>query len=139
MIIKIEGTGPVRSPQPIKRAAKSSGPSDGFAKQLDEVNSGSNVSETAPMGVVSGILGLQEVDDATERAARGKKRAENILDQLEDLRLDLLTGTISHEKLKNLVKIVNTRRLEVKDPRLTQILDEIDLRAKVELAKYSSP
>lgn len=138
MIIKIEGTSPIRSAQPIKRAVKSTAAGEGFAKQLDEASAGSAVSETAPLGVVSGILGLQEVDDATERAARNKKRADGILDQLEDLRMDLLAGSISREKLMNLVKMVNTRRLEIKDPRLSQILDEIDLRAQVELAKYTS-
>lgn len=137
-MIKIEGTSPIRSPQPIKRAVKSSESGDGFAKQLDEASAGGAVSETAPLGVVSGILGLQEVDDATERAARGKKRAEGILEQLDDLRLDLLAGTISRERLMRLMHIVETRKVEVTDPKLKQVLDEIDLRARVELAKYNN-
>ena len=86
---------------------------------------------------VSGILGVQEVDDALSHASKGKMRAEDILDRLEDLRVELLTGAISREKLLQLTHLVNVRRGQVSDPRLAEILDEIDLRAQVELAKHS--
>ena len=36
-----------------------------------------------------------------------------------------------------LSQVVQSRREEVDDPRLVEILDEIDLRAQVELAKLS--
>ena len=52
--------------------------------------------------------------------------------------LELLTGAISRDKLLQLGHLVNTRKGEVTDPRLAEILDEIDLRAQVELAKHAS-
>ena len=140
MVDKISGVGGVRQSQPVKRAAKT-GASTGtsFAKQLDES------SETSPTGAVSsansinGILGVQEVDDALAHASKGKRRAQDILERLEDLRLQLLTGAISKDKLMQLSRVVSARRAQVTDPRLASILDDIDLRAQVELAKYSSP
>jgi hypothetical protein len=58
------------------------------------------------------------------------------LNKLDDLRLDLLTGGLSKNKLLRLSEVVNSRRPEIEDPRLNEILDEIDLRAQVELAKF---
>ncbi len=140
MISKIEGPGSIRAAQPVKRAAKTSGASGtSFAKHLDESSDADSVHGVAGTGAVSGVLGVQEVDDALAHASRGKLRAQDILDRLEELRIQLLTGTISREKLLQLARIVSARRAQITDPRLGEILDEIDLRAQVELAKYSQP
>lgn len=138
MISKIEGPGSIRSSQPVKRTAKSTGASGtSFAKHLDESSEAGSIHGVAGTGSVSGVLGLQEVDDALAHASKGKLRAQDILDRLDDLRVELLTGAISKEKLLQLTRIVSNRRGEVTDPRLGEILDEIDLRAQVELAKYT--
>jgi hypothetical protein len=140
VISKIDGPGPIRTPQQIRRAVKSGGSSgSSFAKTLDEsseANASQGMSGTAS---VSGVLGVQEIDDALAQASRGKMRALDILDKLEDLRIELLTGTISREKLTQLTQVVSARRADVTDPRLAEVLDEIDLRAQVELAKYEAP
>jgi hypothetical protein len=138
VIDKIDGLGGVRMTQPVRRATKTaSGSSTSFAKELDESG------EALPTGTVSGatsingILGVQEVDDALAHASKGKKRATEILDRLDELRMDLLSGGISKEKLMQLGHLVNSRRSQVTDPKLLALLDEVDLRAQVELAKYS--
>ncbi len=139
MIGKIEGTGSVHTSQPIRRAGKpgASGGSS-FARHLDEASESSASSSLTAMNSVAGVLGVQEVDDALSRASRGKMRAQDILDRLDELRHDLLLGTLSHERLQNLMRIVNAHRGKIDDPRLAAILDEIDLRAQVELAKYAA-
>ncbi len=140
MIEKIDGLGSVRTTQPIKRVAKSeAGGGTTFARQLDEGEETGATGGIASANNISGILGIQEVDDALAHAAKGKLRAEDILDRLEDLRLELLSGAISKEKLLQLSRIVNARRAQIKDPRLVEILDAIDLRAQVELAKHLQP
>lgn len=139
MISKIEGPGGVRSSQPVKRTAKTSGASGAsFAKHLDETDEATATHGVSGTGAVSGILGVQEVDDALAHASKGKLRAQDILDRLEDLRIELLTGAISKEKLLQLARVVNNHRSKLNDPRLAEILDEIDLRAQVELAKYAN-
>lgn len=140
MISKIDGTGPIRTPQQIRRAAKAGGASGtSFAKQLDESADAGSSQAMSGTAAVSGVLGVQEIDDALAQASRGKLRALDILDRLEDLRLELLAGTLSKEKLVKLVQVVSSRRGQVTDPRLAEVLDEIDLRAQVELAKYETP
>ncbi|MER2520472.1 MAG: flagellar assembly protein FliX [Bdellovibrionales bacterium] len=139
MIGKIEGTGPVHTSQPIRRVGKT-GASGGasFARHLDEASESGSTSSLTGASSVSGILGIQEVDDALSRASRGKLRAQDILDRLDELRHDLLLGALSYERLQNLARIVSAHRGKVDDPRLTAILDEIDLRAQVELAKFAT-
>jgi len=138
VISKIEGPGPIRSAQSVKRAAKSSGASGtSFAKHLDETSEAGGAGSVGGTSSISGVLGVQEVDDALAHASKGKMRAQDLLDRLDDLRIELLTGSISREKLLQLSRIISTRRAQITDPRLAEVLDEIDLRAQVELAKYS--
>jgi len=140
VISKIDGTGPIRTPQQIRRAAKAGGASGTtFAKTLDESSDANASQAMSGTSSVSGVLGVQEIDDALAQASRGKLRALDILDRLEDLRIELLSGAISREKLVMLTQVVSARRAQVTDPRLAEVLDEIDLRAQVELAKYETP
>jgi hypothetical protein len=140
VIGKIDGAGPIRTPQQIRKAVKSGGSSGtSFARQLDESSESSSSQAMSGTASVSGVLGVQEIDDALAQASRGKLRALDILDRLEDLRIELLTGGISKEKLVQLTQVVSARRADVTDPRLGEVLDEIDLRARVELAKYETP
>ena len=143
MINKIDGPagpGSIRSTTGVRRPAKTgatSGPA--FAKHLDaddEVEGTAATSGAGGVNSVAGMIGLQEVDDALARASKGKLRAQDILDRLEEMRMELLTGTLTKSKLMKLAQMVHSRRQEVTDPHLGEILDEIDLRAQVELAKY---
>ena len=138
MISRIDGPSSLRPTGPLRRAGKAaSSEGSSFSKHLEETEESSGVQGTSALGAVSCVLDLQEVDDALARAARGKLRAEDLLDKLDDLRLDLLTGSVSKTKLERLAQLVGERRAEVTDPHLGQILDEIDLRAQVELAKFT--
>ncbi len=51
--------------------------------------------------------------------------------------MGLLRGDLSPIDLQALVRQLGERRRETGDPRLLAIVDEIELRAKVELAKLS--
>ena len=141
MISKIDGPGSVRTTSTVRRAAKTGkAGGTGFAKHLEGpegTEGASAASGTSGIGTVEGVLGAQEVDDALAGASQGKMRAQDILERLEDLRLEILTGTLTQDKLRQLSHVVNLRRPEITDPRLGEILDEIDLRAQVELAKFS--
>ena len=139
MSIRIDGPSSLRPTGPVRRTGKAGSSSDtSFSKHLEETEESSGLQGASALGAVNCVLDLQEVDDALARAARGKLRAEDLLDKLDDLRLDLLSGSVSKTKLERLSAIVAQRRAEVSDPALGQILDEIDLRAQVELAKFMS-
>ena len=139
MINKVEGPSSVRSTSPVRKTGKTSGSGGAsFAQHLEEdgVAPVSGVSSIGGVGAIGAIIGVQEVGDSTERAARGKKRATQLLESLDELRIGLLSGTLSKDQLMRLSMMVQNQRANVDDPRLAAILDDIDLRARVELAKY---
>ncbi len=138
MISRIEGPSPLRTTTSVQRTKKSK-KSDGagFSKHLDGAQDASGVQSAGALGTVSGVLDIQEVDDALARASRGKLRAEDMLEKLDSLRLELLSGTLAQETVQNLSNMIKERRAEVDNPKLSEILDEIDLRAQVELAKFT--
>ena len=59
-----------------------------------------------------------------------------MLDRLEDLRHGLLLGIIPHDRLTDLAVMARQRQDDLTDPALRQILRDIELRARVELAKF---
>jgi hypothetical protein len=136
--MKIEGPGSTR-PGQVRKAQKSGG--GAFASHLQEGEEEGAVRSSGSQSAVgiNPLFALQEVDDALSgKRRRAQARAEDILDRLEELRLGLLNGSFPMEKLQELVRVVQARRESVDDdPRLQELLDEIDLRAQVEIAKLS--
>ena len=57
-----------------------------------------------------------------------------MLDTLEEMKTDLLSGRVGEGRLNRLMALV-TRAREQADPDLDALIDDIELRAKVELAK----
>src|SRR5262245_40422631 len=115
----------------------------GFAAALHEESAAANghgaVGGSVSLSGVSTILALQGAPDSTERRARQRavQRGDAMLDELEQIRLGLLLGAVPRGRLEQLAQLVRARREQVDDPRLTAILDEIELRAAVELAKLA--
>ena len=132
--MKVEGTKPGGAP-PIRKDARSGG-TGGFAGVLrtGEPVPSAAVGAAAPVSGIEGLLALQEVDHATadQRAAA---RGDEILDRLEDLRRGLLLGRIGPDRLGQLARLSRDASRQAGDPRLKAVLDEIELRAEVELAK----
>lgn len=142
MIDKVDGSGTIRGPQAareVRRPVKAGGASSAsFVKHLDGPSEQEAVLATGGvgnLGAISQIVGLQEVDDALARRKRGRSRAVDLLDRLEMIRIGLLTGSIGKDQLLQLAQLVSNRRGDVGDPRLAAILDDIELRVRVELAK----
>ena len=67
----------------------------------------------------------------------GRRRGETLLDLLDRLRTNLLAGRVPAAHLVELAGLVRARRGTSGDARLEQIIDEIELRAQVELAKLA--
>ena len=100
----------------------------------------SGTSESQSIYNVDALLAVQAAEDPTQKAARKRmqQRASSILDDLESIRMGLLTGTLTVGDIINVADVVASHREKVVDPQLTSLLDEIDLRAQVEIAKVSA-
>ncbi len=135
--MKIDPTAPQR-PASVRRAGAAGGARPGaFAKALTENGPAASLSGGGPIGALNAMLSLQEVPDALDARGRARRRGEQVLDLLDRIRLGMLAGTLSEAELANLSRLVRARRDAVDDPRLAEILGEIELRAEVELAKFA--
>lgn len=105
---------------------------------LEETAETQGVSGVNGLAPVDSLLAAQEVDDPADRPAKARQRAEDILDRLDRVRHGLLAGAFSRRDLVSLARLVRIEKMEINDPKLTEILDQIELRAEIELAKYST-
>lgn len=87
-----------------------------------------------PLGALDAILALQGVGDALSGRRRAVKRGATLLDLLEEVKADLLVGNVTPERLDALAEHLTALREKV-EPGLDAVLDEIELRVRVELAK----
>lgn len=134
--MKIDRLTQPRSSAKRRAGATSASGSGAFAKALaGTVSQSPEAAAAAPVQTINALLALQEVDDATQHPSRGRRRAEDILDRLEDLRLSLVFGTVSLERLERLADLLAQRDETIDDPQLSEIINEIEIRAAVELAK----
>lgn len=126
-----------------KKASGASG--GGFADAIRSLDSGGEASGAGSVHGASGasgvsaldaLLALQQSGDALDSPKKaGVLRAKSVLEQLEAVRDGLLSGALSGARLQQLVGLLDQQRENIDDPELSAVLDEIDLRARVELAK----
>lgn len=134
--MKIDPTGTARPSTSARRGERAGGArSSEFSRHLDSGTAASGVSGSTPLGAVQALLSLQEVEDATTRRARAVRRGQDLLDRLDDIRDALLAGVLPRGAIVALADLVRAQRPSVVDPNLQEVLDEIELRAAVELAK----
>lgn len=94
----------------------------------------SGASAAAPMDAILALQGV-DPDEARQNRQKAVDRGHNMLDILDELRVGILTGQISGGRLQALQNLIAEQREALDDPRLVEILDDIDLRAAIELAK----
>ena len=116
-----------------KQASKAGGTA--FADMLGETGGADQVAAPAASSGVESVLAVQSVGDREGNARKAWERAELMLARLEDVRDGLLMGAIPVDRLQDLAGAARERREELDDPRLVEILNDIELRARVELAK----
>src|SRR5579863_8294860 len=87
------------------------------------------------LGGIDALIALQGIEDPVERRRRAVKHGARALDALDELKLGLLSGTLDQATLLRLKSVSADLKDASGDPRLDQVLGEIDLRVAVELAK----
>lgn len=141
--MKIEGPGKTTGKN-VSRTRKTGGSGgidfDGLIAESGEAEAPKSAAGVATVGRIDALLTLQEDDFTDSESARkqAQARAEALLDQLDEMRVGMLNGVVSRGNLQSLARIIQSHRNQISDPRLASVLDEIDLRAQVELAKFTS-
>jgi hypothetical protein len=136
--MKVGGSNGVGSAQAA--GARGAGPAAGGfsvagADAAAETAPSSWLASTLGVGSIDALLTLQEVGGPLERRRKAVRRAGIILDVLDDLKISVLEGGIPPATLGRLIEAVRQERARTGDARLEDVLDEIETRAAVELAK----
>ena len=89
---------------------------------------------TASLATLDAILQLQVDENPAERRRRSARRGHDLLDGLDKLKAALLSGSVPAADLGRIARSLATAGSSG-DPALDAIVAQIELRAKVELAK----
>jgi hypothetical protein len=137
-VVEIRPTSNADRAAALRRSAagkKESGGGEAFSVSSQGETHAQMVSGPGPIAALDSILALQQVEDSLDGRSKGVKAGERLLDVLDQVRDGLLAGGIPRATLNRLATAVSQKKTEFPDPHLQEVLDEIDLRAKVELAK----
>jgi hypothetical protein len=91
------------------------------------------------IGGIDALIALQGQDDPAERRRRAVKRGQVALDALDELKAEVLAGTLGPSTLMRLKSAGADLSDTSGDAGLDAVLAEIDLRLAVEIAKMSPP
>ena len=136
--MKVRGPGNTQGPSKTKKTQDKSATDGSFGKLMAGGNEpAAATTNTQSIAQVDALLAIQGAEDPTQGAARKRMRhrADKLLGALDKLRDSLLGGTLTVGDMIDVADVVATHREKINDPELTGIMDEIDLRAQVELAK----
>ncbi len=141
-IMKIQGPDKTQKTSAYKKASKAGGTSGGngnFGVLLNSSDTEEAASSVSAHSItkVEALLIAQTSDDPAEQASKERMmvRADRLLNELDQIRLSLLTGTITVGNMIDLADVVASHRENIQDPELSAILEEIDLRSQIEIAK----
>ncbi len=139
-VMKVDPTGRVRPTKKVDKTRRSRASTASTFK--DALKTATVTAPPVPalaagIEAVDALLAIQEVDAVEREATRPQayRRGEQLLDRLDEIRLGLLSGGLSEARLNEIAAMVAEKRRSSDDPGLEQVLDEIELRVKVELAK----
>lgn len=90
---------------------------------------------TSPVPSVAMLVTMAATQDDTERRRRRARDAERGIDALEGLHRELLTGAATPARLAEIAQWSRDHAAQA-DPALAALLADIDLRVRVELAKF---
>lgn len=84
------------------------------------------------------MLMLQEVSDEEANRKKAVRQGHLTLDALENLRDSILFGDVTERQLHHIAQLIEKQREIIVSPQLKAVLDDIELRVAVELAKFES-
>lgn len=137
--MRIEGTPPAGGPGNIKKKqqvkGKDSAKFDSLIHKTEDTQAPSPLEELDAPAAVDALLAVQEMSEGTAEQ-RQMDRSNLILDQLQEIQQSLLAGTLNKNDLLQLERAVASAREHVADPALQLLMDAVEIRASVEIAKY---
>ncbi len=137
--MKITGFNTINSNSGVNKR-RGVGNAGGFADLLassetSETTTTNATSDVAATSALSNLLALQEISEEDVHRRKLMQHGNNMLDSLEKLRRQVLGGAVSQHTLQDISRQLSIHKQTVMDPKLTEIIEDIELRTAVELAK----
>ena len=138
-MMKITSSGPLAGPGARRRiSGRGDGSDSAFAEQVGARPAASlGLAPALPLAALDGVLAVQEVPDPAAERRRAARHGNSMLDELQALQIGLIEGLVPEGALRRLAGLLERLRPATADPELAAVLDEIELRAAVELAKLA--
>jgi hypothetical protein len=134
--MKIDGPSTTSSTQASKRKKLSgSQGSDAFSSLLDDATAASGADAPTAASLSPAIAPIFSNEQEQESRQQALQRGSDLLDELDKLRHGLLMGSFSVESLQRMKERLTSNAPSLSDPRLLSLMQEIDTRVAVELAK----
>ncbi len=138
--MKIQGPDQTNKAGSSKKSEKTKSGGGIFSSFLGGSDDAQETTHTAASNTIARVdvlLAAQAAEDPAARASRQKmrRRADTILHELDKIRLGMLTGRLTVGNMIDIADVVASHREKIDDPQLAAILDEVDLRAQIEIAK----
>lgn len=142
MHMKITGFGSISSNSGVNKRRNASGVG-GFSDLLSaseageaaETGGASHVSDVAAASGLHNLLALQEISEEDMHRRKAVSQGHSMLDSLEKLRRQILGGTVPAGTLADISRQLSMQKQHIIDPGLMAIIEDIELRTAVELAK----
>ena len=135
--MKVAGQSGVGSAAPGRASARSAASGFSIAGQSGpgETAAAAPTTSASALSSLDALIALQQVENPLERRRKAVRRASAILDVLDEVKLALLDGGATPASLDRLMQAIRQERGDADTPALQSLLDEIETRAAVELAK----
>lgn len=137
--MKVRGPrGPQGPGKTSKKSTSSSADAAAFGSMISSGPEEAGVTSSAhSIAHLDVLLAVQGAEDPLQGKIkqRMRKRADSILDLLDEVRGKMLGGNLTIGDMIDVADVVASHREKIEDPALTDVMDEVDLRAQVELAK----
>lgn len=136
--MSIQGITPKEHINSGRRVTKKGDLGKKFAITEDESQSSEEITEQKNINLVSNVnpfIYLNEVNEEEKEKEILEEYGSRIINSLDEIRLSLLNGEIEPEYLINLKKTIDKLDHKFSDPRIHNIIQEIQMRAEIEIAK----
>ena len=135
--MKITDINGVKSSSKLKKAKKTGdgGAFDAMLSGSDSVDESSAPASIGAIEAPSSLLSLQEVGSDSGSRQQSMQQGKNSLDILDELRRDMLLGEDNSYTLQRMREQQARLNNQIHDPQMQSVIDDIDLRLAVEIAK----
>lgn len=104
---------------------------DTATESVPFLQSGQNLSTVT----IDHLLMLSETAQNPDLEQKVLQHSHNVLDLLETFLANIICGAVSQKTLEDIQKLLDETSIATLDPKLRSIVEDIHIRAKVELAK----